>query len=44
MVRAIGSYTVEATVVDRWIKFLESTWVFQVSEIKRKDEEVKYVL
>ncbi|ESW16482.1 hypothetical protein PHAVU_007G160300 [Phaseolus vulgaris] len=40
MVRAIGSYTVEATVVDRWIKFLESTWVFQVSEIKRKDEEV----
>ncbi|KAK7355678.1 hypothetical protein VNO80_14938 [Phaseolus coccineus] len=40
MVRAIGSYTVEANVVERWIKFLESTWVFQVSDIKRKDEEV----
>jgi len=44
MVRAISSYTVEANVVDAWIKFLESTWVFQASLTKRKDEQVKYVL
>ncbi|XP_014513969.1 uncharacterized protein LOC106772232 isoform X2 [Vigna radiata var. radiata] len=40
MVRAITSYTVEANVVDTWIKFLESTWVFQTSLTKRKDEQV----
>ncbi|KAH1101337.1 hypothetical protein AAZX31_13G117600 [Glycine max] len=41
MVRAITSYTVEANVVDTWIKFLESTWVFQASHTKRKEEQVK---
>ncbi|TKY52848.1 intracellular protein transport protein USO [Spatholobus suberectus] len=40
MVRAITSYTVEANVVDTWIKFLESTWVFQTSHTKRKEEQV----
>ncbi|KOM35278.1 hypothetical protein LR48_Vigan02g142800 [Vigna angularis] len=40
MLRAITSYTVEANVVDKWIKFLESTWVFQTSLTKRKDEQV----
>ncbi|XP_027937281.1 uncharacterized protein LOC114191986 isoform X2 [Vigna unguiculata] len=40
MLRAITSYTVEANVVDTWIKFLESTWVFQTSVTKRKDEQV----
>ncbi|KAG4396965.1 hypothetical protein GLYMA_10G046300v4 [Glycine max] len=41
MVRAITSYTVEASVVDAWIKFLESTWDFQASHTKRKEEQVK---
>ncbi|CAJ1968398.1 unnamed protein product [Sphenostylis stenocarpa] len=40
MVRSITSYTVEANVVDTWIKFLESTWVFQTSYTKRKKEQV----
>ncbi|KAK7279421.1 hypothetical protein RJT34_24473 [Clitoria ternatea] len=40
MVRAINSYSVEANVVDKWIKFLESTWVFQTSHANRKEEQV----
>ncbi|KAG2402639.1 uncharacterized protein HKW66_Vig0238360 [Vigna angularis] len=44
MLRAITSYTVEANVVDKWIKFLESTWVFQTSLTKRKDEQVKLAM
>ncbi|KAK7393619.1 hypothetical protein VNO78_22177 [Psophocarpus tetragonolobus] len=40
MVRAIASYSTEANVVDTWIKFLESTWVFQTSHSKRKEEQV----
>ncbi|KAG4982061.1 hypothetical protein JHK87_026810 [Glycine soja] len=44
MVRAITSYTVEASVVDAWIKFLESTWDFQASHTKRKEEQVKLAI
>ncbi|XP_027363015.1 intracellular protein transport protein USO1-like [Abrus precatorius] len=40
MVRAITSYSEEANVVDTWIKFLESTWVFQISLAKEKEEQV----
>ncbi|XP_020235685.1 sporulation-specific protein 15 [Cajanus cajan] len=40
MVRAITSYTVEANVVGKWIKFLESTCVFQTSHTKSKEEQV----
>ncbi|KAL2323322.1 hypothetical protein Fmac_027701 [Flemingia macrophylla] len=44
MVRAITSYTVEANLVGKWIKFLESTWVFQTSHTKRKEEQVKLAI
>ncbi|KAK7345641.1 hypothetical protein VNO77_16249 [Canavalia gladiata] len=40
MLRAITSYTVEANVVDTWIKFLESTWVFRTTHTKSKEEQV----
>ncbi|XP_057426909.1 uncharacterized protein LOC130720298 [Lotus japonicus] len=40
LVRAIASYRMEAKVVDTWIKFLESTWVYQASHTKRKEEQV----
>ncbi|XP_061351314.1 uncharacterized protein LOC133296367 [Gastrolobium bilobum] len=40
MVRAITSYTMEASVVDTWIHFLESTWVLQTSHTKKKEEQV----
>ncbi|KAJ1391333.1 leucine-rich repeat-containing protein [Sesbania bispinosa] len=40
MQRAIASYTMEANIVDKWINFLECTWVFQTSHTKSKEEQV----
>ncbi|XP_024634348.2 uncharacterized protein [Medicago truncatula] len=40
MQRAIASYTSEANVVNRWINFLEHTWVFQTSLKKKNEEQV----
>jgi len=44
MQQAIASYTSEANVVNRWINFLEHTWVFQTSLKKKNEEQVKYVM
>ncbi|KAK7267558.1 hypothetical protein RIF29_20235 [Crotalaria pallida] len=40
LVRAITSYTVEGSVVDTWIHFLENTWLLQTSHTKKKEEQV----
>ncbi|KAG4997088.1 hypothetical protein JHK84_028111 [Glycine max] len=44
MMQAITSYTMEPNVVDAWIKFVGSTWGFQASHTKKKEEQVKYVM
>ncbi|KAJ7977055.1 coiled-coil domain-containing protein 18-like isoform X2 [Quillaja saponaria] len=40
LVRSISSCQTEASVVDTWINFLESTWVLQSSYTKQKEEQV----
>ncbi|KAJ7972492.1 coiled-coil domain-containing protein 18 isoform X2, partial [Quillaja saponaria] len=39
LVRSIGSFRTEASVVDTWINFLESTRVLQSSNTKQKEEQ-----
>ncbi|KAI4300180.1 hypothetical protein L6164_033587 [Bauhinia variegata] len=40
LLRAIDSYKMEASVVNTWVKFLESTWVLQTSHTEKKMEQV----
>ena len=44
LTRSIGSCRVEADVVNKWIKFLEDTWIIQSKFAQQKEIQVTYVL
>jgi len=44
LTRSITSCRVEADVVNKWIKFLEDTWILQSKFSQQKDNQVRYVL